>query len=187
MKDALRKRMKSGRESRKASEQIQQRLMAQDWWDCAFQTGVYLATPREPSTDLLLADLQARGSGMAVPVRHRQEYEWGWVDANTRWVEGAHGIREPATAPAASGCDLRVIVVPGVAFDAKGGRLGHGRGHFDRMLAESKGLLVGLCFESQLVEEVPMEAHDIPMDVVITEKRICFTETAEGKLSQLTG
>ena len=57
----------------------------------------------------------------------------------------------------------------------------------DRIQAQSAALLVGLCFENRLVEAVPMEAHDIRMDVVATEKRMIFASTAEAKLENLIG
>jgi len=185
MKKVLRAKVQSKGAPRGASEAIHRQLIEQDWWAAAFQVGVYIATEREPKTVELLADLQARGARIAVPVRRRQVYGWGWVDAETRWVQRAHGIREPAVSPEAASDELRVIVVPGVAFDAQGGRLGHGSGHFDRLLAESPALLVGLCFENRLVEAVPLESHDVRMDVVVTEKRILFAPTAATKLERL--
>ncbi len=187
MKNVLREQLKKRPVPKGASESIQRRLAAQDWWAMAFQAGVYIATESEPATEALLLDLQARGARIAVPMRRRQVYGWGWVDADTRWTQGAHGIREPAVAPEVAVEELRVIVVPGVAFDAQGGRLGHGRGHFDRLLAQSPALLVGLRFENHLVETVPMEPHDVRMDVVVTEKRMIFAPTAAAKLERLTG
>ena len=80
-----------------------------------------------------------------------------------------------------------MVVVPGVAFDAQGGRLGHGRGHFDRLLARSPALRVGLCSEARLVAAVPMEPHDVRMDVVATETRMIFAPTAAAKLEEMTG
>ena len=187
MKQTLRKRAQGRKASRGASETIQQRLMAEDWWTAAFRVGIYRSTENEPATEALLTDLLARGAEVAVPVRRGGEYGWGWVDASTVWKKGAHGIWEPTEAKAASPEDLRLVVVPGVAFDAQGGRLGHGRGHFDRLLAQSAALLVGLCFENRLVEAVPMEPHDVRMDVVATEKRMLFAPTAAAKMERLIG
>lgn len=187
MKQRLRERAQGRRAAQGASEAIQERLMAADWWAAAFEVGLYRSTPTEPATEALLADLLARGARVAVPVRRGAKYAWGRVDASTRWEKGAHGIWEPAAAAAAAAADLRVIVVPGVAFDAQGGRLGHGRGHFDRLLARSEALLVGLCFENRFVEAVPMEPHDVRMDVVATEKRMIFAPTAAAKLERLIG
>ena len=187
MKRKLRERAKGRKASKGASETIQQRLMAEDWWAAAFRVGIYRSTESEPATEALLTDLLARGAQVAVPVRRGGEYGWGWVDASTAWKRGAHGIWEPTEAKAAPPEDLRLIVVPGVAFDAQGGRLGHGRGHFDRLLAQSEALLVGLCFENRLVEAVPMEPHDVRMDVVATEKRTLFAPAAAAKLERLLG
>ena len=187
MKQKLRERAQGRKASKGASEMIQQRLMAEDWWAAAFQVGLYRSTPTEPATEALLADLLARGARVAVPVRRGAGYAWGWVDASPSWKRGVHGIREPREATPAKAEALRLLVVPGVAFDAQGGRVGHGRGHFDRLLARSGALLVGLCFENRLVEAVPMEPHDVRMDVVATEKRMLFAPTAAAKLERLLG
>jgi 5-formyltetrahydrofolate cyclo-ligase len=66
------------------------------------------------------------------------------------------------------------IMVPGVAFDRNGGRLGNGAGYYDRLLKNVRAdvRLIGACFESQLVERVVMDAHDVSIDYVITEKNL---------------
>ena len=70
--------------------------------------------------------------------------------------------------------ELDLVIVPGVAFDRSGGRLGNGAGYYDRLLAgvRQDTVLYGVCFESQLLDRVEMDAHDIPMDFVITEKAL---------------
>ena len=65
-----------------------------------------------------------------------------------------------------------VILVPGLAFTKDFERLGRGRGYFDQYLSTFKGVKIGLCFESQVIEDVFAEAHDIKMDYLITEKEI---------------
>ncbi len=67
--------------------------------------------------------------------------------------------------------DLDLIMVPGVAFDRNGGRTGHGKGYYDKLLqhARKDAPLVALAFECQLFDEIPMEPHDIFMDAVVTE------------------
>ena len=187
MKQNLREQMKSAPVPKGASEAIQRRLLEQDWWASAFQVGIYCATANEPATADLIADLNGRGARVSVPVQRGGTYGWSWVEAGSRWRKGAHGIREPAHRQTAAPHDLRVVIVPGVAFDAQGGRLGHGRGHFDRLLATRDALKVGLCCENRLVESVPMEPHDIRMDMVVTEKRMIFAPTAAAKLERLLG
>lgn len=70
--------------------------------------------------------------------------------------------------------ELDCIMVPGVAFDAGGGRLGNGVGYYDRLLKEVRKdtALIGVCYEVQMVSEVIMEPHDVYMDYIITEKKV---------------
>ena len=70
--------------------------------------------------------------------------------------------------------ELDLILVPGVAFDSRGGRTGHGKGYYDKLLenAKSETPLVSLAFECQMFEEIPMQDHDIFMDKVVTETTV---------------
>jgi 5-formyltetrahydrofolate cyclo-ligase len=89
-------------------------------------------------------------------------------------VPGRYGVREPApSAPSeALGPDV-LVLVPGVAFDATGGRLGRGMGLWDRALAEERGaVVVGVGYELQWVERVPREPHDRLVSAVLTEAGI---------------
>ena len=65
-----------------------------------------------------------------------------------------------------------VLLIPGQAFTPKGSRLGRGRGFYDRYLASFLGLKIGICYHEQMVEELSLEKHDIPMDCVVTDKAI---------------
>ena len=91
---------------------------------------------------------------------------WGILEPpKQRWGEPGKDI-----APEQLDC----IMVPGVAFDRNGGRLGNGAGYYDRLLSSVRAdaALIGVCFESQLVEQVVTAAHDVAMDRVITEKTL---------------
>jgi len=70
--------------------------------------------------------------------------------------------------------DIDLIIVPGVAFDPSGGRLGHGRGYYDRLLASKPAAtpLIALAFDCQVVDSVPMQPHDIRVDRIVTESRV---------------
>ena len=85
---------------------------------------------------------------------------------------GKYGIREPSGACAAIlWPDIDLIVVPGVVFDQRGHRLGRGRGHYDRLLAQVRGVKCGVAFDVQIVNEIPAAEHDVPMNVVLTPTR----------------
>ena len=88
---------------------------------------------------------------------------------------GTWGIREPNPG-ICSPADIRAVdfvLVPGVAFDSRGGRLGYGAGFYDRLLANrpSQAWLVAGAFEIQMIEHVPMQERDVPVDVIVTEQR----------------
>jgi len=103
-----------------------------------------------------------------------------WLEDVAELVPGMWGILEPPKQRWGEvGKEIVVeqldcVLVPGVAFDRHGGRLGNGGGYYDRLLScvRADTVLIGVCFESQLVEQVVMEAHDVAMDIVITEKAV---------------
>ena len=86
---------------------------------------------------------------------------------DTAFAVGDFNILEPQNEPYTGGFDL--IIVPGVAFDRKGNRLGRGRGYYDRFLCQHLDVKrIGICFDFQLVNEVPAEPFDIRMDEVLS-------------------
>jgi len=86
---------------------------------------------------------------------------------------GTMGILEPDnTCPEIALEEIPLIIVPAVAWEESGYRLGYGGGFYDRLLARSKALKVGLGFDCQVVEAVPRAAHDLPVDRLITESRV---------------
>lgn len=89
------------------------------------------------------------------------------LSENTGFAVGDFNILEPQNHPYQGTYDL--IVVPGVAFDKNGNRLGRGRGYYDRFLCQHQHIKkIGICFDFQLVDEIPTEPNDIKMDEIIT-------------------
>jgi 5-formyltetrahydrofolate cyclo-ligase len=91
--------------------------------------------------------------------------------------ESGFGVREPqASAPRVAADDVDLVLVPGLAFDVRGYRLGYGKGFYDRLLPSlTRATRVGLAFELSLLAEVPDDAHDVPVDALVTEKRVLLT------------
>jgi 5-formyltetrahydrofolate cyclo-ligase len=88
--------------------------------------------------------------------------------------EGYKGIPEPSGSMNRIGNnDIEMVIIPGTAFDPHGGRLGYGKGYYDRLLVELKGKipLVALSYEEQIVDEIPCKEHDVRVDRIITDKR----------------
>jgi 5-formyltetrahydrofolate cyclo-ligase len=88
--------------------------------------------------------------------------------------DGAYGIREPACAETAEPVDLGVVIVPAVAFDRRGYRLGRGGGYYDRFLAQlsASAVTCGVVFSRHVLAEVPVEPHDLAVDLVVTEREV---------------
>ena len=87
-------------------------------------------------------------------------------------VIGKFGVREPAATCAEIPLDqFDLVLVPGMAFDAQGNRLGRGQGFYDRLLENISGVKVGVCLDLQVVEKIPAEAHDARVDFIITPSR----------------
>jgi 5-formyltetrahydrofolate cyclo-ligase len=82
---------------------------------------------------------------------------------------GAFQIEEPQGDDTADINDIELIIVPGVAFDRQCNRLGRGRGFYDRLLADSRATTIGVAYDCQFVDEIDVDTHDIPVDIVITE------------------
>jgi 5-formyltetrahydrofolate cyclo-ligase len=101
------------------------------------------------------------------------------VDNPTRdMIDGPRGILEPDPAkckPVPLDC-IDIAIVPGIAMDEKGGRIGSGNGYYDRLIPDLPMTTrkVGLVFESQLIPQVPMDANDRHVDIIITEKRVIY-------------
>ena len=90
------------------------------------------------------------------------------IDNNTKSVKNNFGIYEPIGKIYDGDIDL--IIVPGVAFDRRHFRLGFGKGYYDKYLKEKNIYKIGICFIEQIVDYIPIDSYDVPMNMIITEK-----------------
>lgn len=143
----------------------------------------YMACRGEASLAPAIEDVLARGVTLALP---RCEADGVMtarrVTSPAQLEPGFYGLPEPGReteilAPQ----DIGLILVPGVAFDRRGGRLGQGGGYYDRFLAKTKAVRVGICHDFALLERVPTRAHDLTMDCVITPGGIYPTGGAKER------
>jgi 5-formyltetrahydrofolate cyclo-ligase len=136
----------------------------------------------EPDIAEFLKEQIKKGKGVCFPRSNKVEkcYEMAFVkDFESDFKRGDFRIMEPvAGIPAVPENILENILwlVPGVAFDFDGGRVGHGKGIFDRLLKGSSGIKIGICYDWQIVDAVPAGANDIKMDFIVTESgtRVCY-------------
>jgi 5-formyltetrahydrofolate cyclo-ligase len=134
----------------------------------------YCGFGSEIDTGSLLREVVAQGKRLLLPKVNRAAgaldvYEVG--DLEKDLVAGVWGIPEPdpVRCEARSAGDLELVIVPGVAFDRSGGRIGYGKGYYDGLLARCRAVTVAAAFEVQVFERVPMEAHDVRIGRVVTE------------------
>jgi len=149
--------------------------------------GLYLSMPGEVETDAILAVARDAGKRILVPAFREEtgEYDLARFDAGTPLRPGPCSVREPADPEWISREEpVDAILVPGLAFDLTGGRLGHGKGHYDRLLRRDRmGFKIGLTFEFQMVGRLPATEQDVGMDGIITEERTIRTgfEAPDGQ------
>lgn len=82
---------------------------------------------------------------------------------------GSFHIEEPTGNDTVEPSEIEMVVVPAVAYDRRGNRLGRGKGFYDRLLKNTSAAKVGIGYDFQLIDEVPAEPHDVSMDIVITQ------------------
>ena len=163
-----------------ANRQITDRLLALPEYQSAALVMWYIDVRDEVETRHALPESLASGKGVVVPYCVDDELDLFHLDSMEELETGKFGILEPKTSlrkiatkkPSVDEIDL--IVVPGVAFGMDGGRIGHGKGYYDKLLSKVKSetALIGLAMQCQMFDEVPMQAHDIYMDKVVTEERV---------------
>lgn len=155
-----------------ASAKARSLLAAQPLWQKAQSVLLFAPLPEELDIWPLLLDALRAGKQVALPRFNRQTKSYAAFqiqDPDADVETGHFGIREPnAQCPALASGPLDLILVPGVAFDRQGHRLGRGKGYYDKLLTVLRGRRCGVAFDQQVVEEIPVEGHDARMDCVLT-------------------
>lgn len=162
-----RKRQFSRQQLRELSHAVIGRLTANRRFCLAKTLLLYSSLPDEVDTDTLLRSLPGRK--IILPkVTGDADMELRIYTGPHDMATGSYGISEP-TGPAFTALgEIDVAVIPGMAFDRHGNRLGRGRGYYDRLLPLMAGTYkIGLCFDFQMMENLPCEPHDIAVDEVI--------------------
>ncbi|MFQ3593904.1 MAG: 5-formyltetrahydrofolate cyclo-ligase [Gemmataceae bacterium] len=162
------------------SKQICQRLVALPAYQSARVVMYYVDARSEVRTRHYLPEALRHDKKIVVPYCVEGELELFHLENLDELALGMYRILEPkpelrsivSKKPRVEELDL--IIVPGVAFDRRGGRMGHGFGYYDKLLQRARPdtPLVALAYECQLFDEIPTEYHDIFMDLIITEKEV---------------
>lgn len=135
--------------------------------------GLYAAIGNELRTSRLAAALRARGHVLVYPriIPGQRALVFHRVDTPSELVPGPMRIPQPPVhAEPIALRDITMLVVPGLAFDHQGGRLGWGQGYYDLTLGHhDRPLCIGYAYACQLVDDVPRSDHDVLMDILITD------------------
>jgi 5-formyltetrahydrofolate cyclo-ligase len=182
MKEKLRKEIKEKRrkqtkeEQRKKSKEIKEKLFNLKEYKNAKTVLFYVSYNSEVNThDMIKEALNEKR--VIVPISNIETQTLSLSILNS-WDDlepSSYGILEPKKEciKNISIDEIDLVIVPGVAFDLKRNRLGHGKGYYDRLLDNAKNIIsIGLAFEFQIVNNLPVNSNDIPVDMIITEKRI---------------
>ena len=152
---------------KRLSAEVLQRLEVCPAFKAAKTVMLYYALPDEVDTHNFV-ERWAKEKQIILPVVIGDDLELRSYHGRHELAVGAYGIEEPTGLAFTEEERIECIVVPGVAFDRHGNRLGRGKGYYDRLLPRlPQAYKIGLCFPFQLVDEVPAEPFDIPMDEVI--------------------
>ena len=173
MRSKLRAQSLEERDSKSLA--IQKKLFSLDAFRRARTVCFFVGTEEEVNTVPMIEGSIQLGKRVLVPLAKLENKELKLYEVHNMAVElkpGLLGILEPdpSQAKTADPADAELIVVPGLAFDAKKQRLGRGAGFYDRFLATvPQAFKVALAFSFQVFPEIPQEDHDHPLDEVLTE------------------
>jgi 5-formyltetrahydrofolate cyclo-ligase len=173
MKNTIRTRMREQRQALSAalyvkkSGVIAEKLLANEAYASTQKILVYLSSKQEVETHALIARMLKDGKELYAPLVNGDSFTAHPFQKLSELKEGSFGSLEPK--PSKAETDFDIILVPGLAFDQRGHRIGYGQGFYDRFLKEATGLKIGLAFQEQMLEEIPNDEQDVPVNFVITD------------------
>ena len=131
---------------------------------------VYMSAFGEVDTSLIIKACIELGKKVAVPVVDGDDIYLSCLQGDLE--KGAFGIMEPSKKTVVDPKEVDVFAVPGLAFDKCGGRVGFGKGYYDKLLSATCATKVGLLYDFQLLDKLPCHEHDIMMDCLICESKV---------------
>ena len=153
------------------SAEICNKVLCSASWQEAGTLLLYYPLSDEVDVRPLIKEAFESGKRVLLPVVKGEGLELYLYEGEDSLRKGAFGIMEPTGEPFAEEnySEIQLALIPGMAFDRAGHRLGRGKGYYDRLLPKLKeAKLTGICFPFQLLDDVPAEPHDISVQVVIT-------------------
>ena len=178
MKNEIRNRYKELRRGISETEvREMSRLAAQVFLDSDLYKNsriimLYIPLRNETDTKDIIKKAFEDGKVLVFPITERENGEITpyFAEKDTVFKKGNFSVFEPCDTQMADPEKIDVVIVPGIAFDKSGNRIGFGKGCYDKFLKSTKAVRIGYCYEAQLCEEIPADGLDERMDWIITEK-----------------
>lgn len=151
-------------------EKIIHTLLSLPTWQQAHTVALTLSLELEVNTRPLIDAALEAGKSVLVPKVTKQGLTFHEIKTFSDLEPGVMGILEPTTAVTGQGID--VCIVPGRVFDRSGHRIGWGGGYYDRFLETYHGATIALAYSVQVLDKIPIEPHDIPVELIVTEREM---------------
>jgi len=179
-KQDLRERIKKKRSSlspdevRERSKQICMNFLRSDLYKNAKSIAIYLPIKNEADLEMLKKQAFLDKKRVSVPVTDVKTNDifLSEILEEDEFLSGDFGISEPLVKRKTDIKNIDTVLVPGLAFDKKGGRTGWGKGFYDRLLKDSEAVLIGVGYDFQIFGSVETEAHDRLMNYILTESEL---------------
>lgn len=162
------------------SQRIKENLLQSDYIEKAGKVHCYMSFLSEVRTQEIISALLISGKKVYVPIVAGDTLLHTEVNTKTQYTPDTFGIPTPLNTEIYTSEQLHFseqdcMIIPMVCFDIKGSRLGYGKGYYDKFLSKTNGKKIGLAFECQYYDPLPTENFDIPMEIIITERRMIET------------
>ena len=171
-KDLIKKREKIPDKEIKSHEIFEKLRNLNEWKDAKI-INTYVSLKEEVDTRFIIYHALLEGKRVFCPITKGENLIFGEIFSFNDLIYGACGILEPKEPSNISIDEFDLIIVPGIAFDRSGYRIGYGKGYCDRFLKDIKrGIKIGLVFDDLLLDSLSVEEHDEKVDIIITEGKI---------------
>lgn len=160
------------------SQEITKRFLISSEFKAAVAIHFYLSNATEVQTDAMILEALRLNKRVIVPVVHPEDQSLSFSELSdldpAQMRLGPFGIRQPlpSVIKKIMPREIDLWIVPGLGFDPQGNRIGYGGGYYDRVLGEVEGKIIGLAFECQVLESIPVEEKDCLVHKIITERRM---------------
>jgi len=159
------------------SRRIVRRVVAMEQFEATGCLGCYVSRQNEVDTHNLIGMAIDQGKIVGAPVSGEDgRMEHFSILSLSELLPGRFGILEPQSTHPISELEFEMVVIPGIAYDRSGNRIGSGGGYYDRFLSGISAFKVGLGFDFQMLEALPSESHDVVLDAVVTESGIFVSQ-----------